>query len=47
MSNIMKAIDLADQAIRRAVFTVLNAAEHRTNREGSENLLGVQERDKH
>ena len=47
MSNILKAIDLADRAIRRAGFAVLNAAEHRANREGSEGLLGVQERDKH
>ena len=47
MSNILKAIDLANRAIRRAVFAVLNAAEHHANREGSEGLLGVQERDKH
>jgi hypothetical protein len=47
MSNILKAIDLADRAIRRAVFAVLNAAEHHANREASEGLLGVQERDKH
>ena len=45
MSNILKAIDLADRAIRRAVFAVLNAAEHHANREASEGLLGVQERD--
>ena len=46
MSNILKAIDLADRAIRRAVFAVLDAAEHRANREGSEGVLGVQERHK-
>ena len=47
MSNILKPIDLADRAIRRAVFAVLDAAEHRANRKGSEGLLGVQECDKH
>jgi hypothetical protein len=47
MSNILKAIDLADRTIRRAVFAVLDAAEHRANRKGSEGLLRMQERDKH
>jgi len=47
MSNILKPIDLADRAIRRAVFAVLDAAEHRANRKGSEQLLRMQERDKH
>jgi hypothetical protein len=47
MSNILKAIDLADRAVRRAVFAVLDAAEHRANREGSERLLWMQEHDKH
>ena len=47
MSNILKPIDLADRAIRRAVFAVLYAAEHRANRKGSEGLLWMQERDKH
>src|SRR5215467_2766888 len=37
MSNILKAIDLADRAIRRAVFAVLDAA-GRANRRGSEPL---------
>ena len=35
MSNILKPIDLADRAIRRAVFAVFDAAEHRANRKGS------------
>ena len=47
MSNILKAIDLADRTIRRAVFAVLDAAEHRANRKGSEGLLRMQERHKH
>jgi len=47
MSNILKAIDLADRAIRRAVFATLDAPEHRANRKGSERLLRMQERDKH
>jgi len=47
MSNILKTIDLTDDAIRRAVFAVFDAAEHRTNRRGSERLLRMQERDKH
>jgi hypothetical protein len=47
MSNILKPIDLADRAIRRAVFAVFDAAEHRANRKGSERLLRMQERDKH
>jgi hypothetical protein len=46
MSNILKPIDLADRAIRRAVFAVFDAAEHRANRKGSEPLR-IQERDKH
>jgi hypothetical protein len=36
MSNILKTIDLTDHAIRRAVFAVFDAAEHRANRKGSE-----------
>jgi len=36
MSNILKPINLADRAIRRAVFAVLDAAELRANRKGSE-----------
>jgi hypothetical protein len=47
MSNILKPIDLADRAIRRAVFAMLDAAERRANRKGSERLLWRQERDKH
>jgi len=47
MSTILKPIDLADRAIRRAVFAVLEAAEHRANRQGSERWLPMQERDKH
>ena len=47
MSNILKAIDLADRAIRRAVFAALDAAEHRANRKESEQLLPMQQRDKH
>jgi hypothetical protein len=47
MSNILKAIDLADRAVRRAVFAALDAAEHRANRKGSERLLRMQEHDKH
>jgi hypothetical protein len=48
MSNILKIVDLTDDAIRRAVFAVLDglAAEHRANRKGSERLLRMQERDK-
>jgi hypothetical protein len=40
MSNILRPIDLADHAIRRAVFAVLDglSAEHRANRKGSERL---------
>ena len=34
MSNILKTIDLTDHAIRRAVFAVFDAAEHRANRKG-------------
>ena len=47
MSNVLKTIDLTDHAIRRAVFAVFAAAEHRANRKGSERLLWMQERDKH
>jgi len=47
MSNILKPIDLVDRAIRRAVFAVLDGTEHRANRKGSEQLLRMQERDKH
>ena len=47
MSNVLKTIDLTDRAIRRAVFAVLNGAEHRANRKESERLLRMQERDKH
>ena len=47
MSNILKPIDLADRAIRRAVLAMLDAAEHRANGKGSERLLWMQERDKH
>jgi hypothetical protein len=47
MSNILKPFDLADRTIRRAVFAVLDAAEHRANRKGSERLLRMQGRDKH
>ena len=47
MSNILKTIDVTDHAIRRAVFAVFDAAEHRANRKGSERLLRMQERDKH
>jgi hypothetical protein len=46
MSNILKTIDLTDHAIRRAVFAVFDAAEHRANRKGSERLWRMQERDK-
>ena len=45
MSNILKPIDLADRAIRRAVFAVLDAAERRSNRKGRGRSLRVQERD--
>ena len=47
MLNILKTIDLTDDAIRRAVFAVFYAAEHRANRKGGERLLRMQERDKH
>ena len=47
MSNILKAIDLTDHPIRRAVFAVFAAAEHGANRKGSERLLRMQGRDKH
>jgi hypothetical protein len=47
MSNILKPIDLTDRAIRRAVFAMLDAAEHRATRKGSERLLRMQERDRH
>ena len=47
MSNILKTIDLVARAIRRAVFAMLDAAEHRANRKGSERLVRMQERDKH
>ena len=47
MSNILKPIDLADRAIRRTVFAVFDAAEHRANRKETERLLRMQERDKH
>ena len=47
MPNILKPIDLADRAIRRAIFAVLDAAEHCANRKGSERLLWMQERDIH
>ena len=47
MLNILKTIDLTDDAIRRAVFAVFCAAEHRANRKGSERLVRMQERDKH
>jgi hypothetical protein len=47
MPNIPNPIDLADRAIRRAVFAVLDAAaEHRANRKGTEGCC-VQEREKH
>jgi hypothetical protein len=46
MPNILNPIDLADRAIRRAIFAVLDAAEHRANRKGSEGCC-VQEREKH
>ena len=45
MLNILNPIELADRAIRRAVFAVLDAAEHRANRKGSERCC-VQEREK-
>jgi hypothetical protein len=40
MSNILKAIDLTDRAIRRAVFAVIDglAAEHRANRKEHDRL---------
>jgi hypothetical protein len=47
MSNILKAIDLTDHVIRRAVFAVFAATDHRANRKGSERLSRMQERDKH
>jgi len=49
MSNFLKPVDLADHAIRRAVFAAFDglAAEQRVNRNGSERLLRMQERDKH
>ena len=47
MPNILNPIDLSDRAIRRAVFAVLDAAEHRANRKGSERLVRMQEREKH
>ena len=47
MSNILKTIDLTDHAIRRAVIAVFDTAEHRADRKGSEQLLHMQERDKH
>ena len=47
MLNILKTIDLTDDAIRRAVFAVFCAAEHRANRKGSKRLLRMQESDKH
>jgi hypothetical protein len=37
MSNILKPIDLADRAIRRAVFAVLDG-EHRTSRKGDDRV---------
>jgi hypothetical protein len=43
MSNILKTIDLVARAIRRAVFAMLDAAEHRARK----GLLRMQERDKH
>jgi hypothetical protein len=44
MPNILNPIDLADRAIRRAVFAVLDAAEHRANRKG---CCGCKGREKH
>src|SRR5262249_43219051 len=43
ISNILKTIDLVDRAIRRALFAMLDAAEHRARK----GLLRMQERDKH
>ena len=40
MLNILKTIDLTDDAIRRAVFAVFYAAEHRANRKGSSGCCG-------
>jgi hypothetical protein len=40
MSNILKPIDLADRAIRRAVFAVFDAAEHRANRKEASGCCG-------
>jgi hypothetical protein len=47
MPNILNPIDLADRAIRRAIFAVLDAAEHRANRKGSEGCCGCKGREKH
>src|SRR5215470_3140759 len=38
MSNILKPIDLADRAIRRAVFAVLDAAEQRAKCRASDRI---------
>ena len=46
MLNILKAGDVADRAVRRAVFAVLDPAVHRANRKGSERLLRMQDHDK-
>jgi len=47
MPNILNPIDLAARAIRRAVFAVLDAAEHRANRKGSKGCCGCKGREKH
>jgi hypothetical protein len=47
MPNILNPIDLADRAIRRAIFAVLDAAEHRANRKGSEGCCVCKKREKH
>jgi hypothetical protein len=47
MPNILKPIDLADRAIRRAVFAVLDAAEHRAKPHRKRGLLRMQKREKH
>jgi hypothetical protein len=47
MPNILNPIDLADRAIRRAVFAVLDAAEHRAKPHRKRELLRMQKREKH
>jgi hypothetical protein len=47
MPNILKPIDLADRAVRRAVFAVLDAAEHRAKPHRKRGLLRMQKREKH